>query len=318
MSLPCGKMGGPGAVGAAPALANTRSEGVDMTKRICSEPDCALFVFGRGWCSKHYTRFRRYGDPNKVIAPTERNVARDRVSKLCPNCGMTFEIKKSHAPKRTFCSQECRKENGRRTLTLTTNCQTCGQLITRYISQQLRPQHPVRWCSRQCKIDGVAITRVCDACHEPYTLPKHLMDIRRGCSLKCAGQLRWENSPSTWGMFKAKLESGYRTDIEAMAETVLIELGVRYEFEKRVGRFWIDFTLPDLGIGLECDGWRHEAKVEKDADRDRTLLERGWRIVRIPDAALRTDARAAILTAIPQLLSGEAYVAPYEQLRLLG
>lgn len=33
------------------------------TQQLCSIPDCSKPVFGHGWCSAHYTRWRRRGDP---------------------------------------------------------------------------------------------------------------------------------------------------------------------------------------------------------------------------------------------------------------
>lgn len=35
------------------------------TPRLCSIPDCGKRVYGHGWCSKHYQRWRRHGDPLK-------------------------------------------------------------------------------------------------------------------------------------------------------------------------------------------------------------------------------------------------------------
>lgn len=34
--------------------------------KICSIEDCGGSTFGRGWCSLHYARWRRWGDPLKV------------------------------------------------------------------------------------------------------------------------------------------------------------------------------------------------------------------------------------------------------------
>ncbi len=33
------------------------------SKLPCSVPDCGLTVYGLGYCSKHYERFKRHGDP---------------------------------------------------------------------------------------------------------------------------------------------------------------------------------------------------------------------------------------------------------------
>lgn len=35
-----------------------------MAKRICSVPDCTKTAHSRGWCSTHYSRWLRHGDPS--------------------------------------------------------------------------------------------------------------------------------------------------------------------------------------------------------------------------------------------------------------
>lgn len=102
------------------------------------------------------------------------------------------------------------------------------------------------------------------------------------------------------GYIGKKRQSGYRTDIEALAEQALIGLGIRYFFEHKVGRFSVDFILPDLDIALECDGWQHltERGRERDAMRDPILESHGWRVIHILDRLLREDAHTAICTAL--------------------
>lgn len=34
--------------------------------RLCAIPECGKVHFCRGWCTKHYARWRKYGDPHKV------------------------------------------------------------------------------------------------------------------------------------------------------------------------------------------------------------------------------------------------------------
>lgn len=38
-----------------------------MNKRTCSMPECTGTVHARGWCNKHYTRWKKHGDPERVI-----------------------------------------------------------------------------------------------------------------------------------------------------------------------------------------------------------------------------------------------------------
>lgn len=64
---------------------------------------------------------------------------------------------------------------------------------------------------------------------------------------------------------------------------VLDELGVKYERERRVGRFFIDFAFLDSMIALEVDGRHHDEKLVKEKDQRKTeyLEKEGWRVVRI-------------------------------------
>lgn len=42
-------------------------EGVDVTERICSVDECTTPAMTRGWCQKHYTRWKRSGSPTTVL-----------------------------------------------------------------------------------------------------------------------------------------------------------------------------------------------------------------------------------------------------------
>ena len=46
-----------------------------MSERTCSISNCGKPHFGRGWCSAHYTRARRWGDP---LASAPRPTAEER------------------------------------------------------------------------------------------------------------------------------------------------------------------------------------------------------------------------------------------------
>jgi len=102
------------------------------------------------------------------------------------------------------------------------------------------------------------------------------------------------------GSFGQKRRSGYRTDIESMAEQALIKLGIPYIFEHKVSRYSIDFALPTIGIALECDGWQHftQEGIEHDRRRNAALLNEGWTAIHIADRHLRSDALAAITEAL--------------------
>jgi hypothetical protein len=51
---------------------------------ICAVADCTGDVLARGWCSKHYDRWRRHGDPLTVLPPNCGRQGRPRVER--PPC----------------------------------------------------------------------------------------------------------------------------------------------------------------------------------------------------------------------------------------
>lgn len=56
----------------------------------CSIEDCGSRPFCRGWCTKHYTRWQRHGDP---LAITRRApAAPDASEAYCPRCQQTKSV----------------------------------------------------------------------------------------------------------------------------------------------------------------------------------------------------------------------------------
>lgn len=46
-----------------------------MDKPTCAAADCQRLVDSQGWCSKHYARWKRHGDPEIVLKPRRASVA---------------------------------------------------------------------------------------------------------------------------------------------------------------------------------------------------------------------------------------------------
>lgn len=71
------------------------------------------------------------------------------------------------------------------------------------------------------------------------------------------------------------------TPIEAAVWNDLREVDAGMWPQLPVGRFFVDFGCPLRRKAIECDGAAfHDAA--KDAQRDRTLLDAGWAVMRIP------------------------------------
>ena len=100
-----------------------------------------------------------------------------------------------------------------------------------------------------------------------------------------------------------KIRTGYRTDIEAITERALQELELDYEFEHRVGRYSVDFYLPNYEIAIECDGeYWHRDRIEKDAERDKYLEERGLTVVHLYGPHIREDIRGLLAKKLLPLI----------------
>lgn len=120
---------------------------------------------------------------------------------------------------------------------------------------------------------------------------------KKACSQSCSAKLRWKNDKSdiilsmkigieksvkngTWNVWRKRTGRSYP---ETIFEKVLQGHNIRYEYEKPVGRFSIDFALLDKKIALEIDGQQHSRpkNIESDHRKDILLESLGWKVYRI-------------------------------------
>ena len=87
-----------------------------------------------------------------------------------------------------------------------------------------------------------------------------------------------------------KFDSSY----EVLAAIVLMHNRIYSRMQYKVGRYQVDFLLPELFVVLEIDGERHKHKKDYDTKRDIYLqheLGEGWDIIRISTDYLDKDAK---------------------------
>lgn len=87
-----------------------------------------------------------------------------------------------------------------------------------------------------------------------------------------------------------KFDSSY----EMIAAIILIKNRIEVKMQYKIGRYRVDFYLPDYECILEIDGERHSAKQVHDSKRDvkiRELLGNEWEIIRIPTKYLDENAK---------------------------
>lgn len=122
------------------------------------------------------------------------------------------------------------------------------------------------------------------------------------CSSKCAAELRWQdkeyrskiseinsiiaserhkNGDKSFGWkTRNKLQPSYP---ESIAIRALDSIGVEYEYEMPLGKYFVDFAIHSRKIVIEIDGQQHNKPERKAIDliKDKLLKEDGWIVHRI-------------------------------------
>jgi len=87
-----------------------------------------------------------------------------------------------------------------------------------------------------------------------------------------------------------KIDSSY----EALTAIILVHNRIYSKMQYKVGKYQVDFLLPDLMVVLEIDGDRHKHKRDYDSIRDKEIkkmLGEYWEIIRIPTENLDQNAK---------------------------
>lgn len=87
-----------------------------------------------------------------------------------------------------------------------------------------------------------------------------------------------------------KFDSSY----EVLAAIVLVQNRIYSKMQYKVGKYQVDFLLPDLLVVLEIDGERHKHRKEYDNVRDKEIkkmLGPHWEIIRIDTDNLDKNAK---------------------------
>jgi very-short-patch-repair endonuclease len=79
--------------------------------------------------------------------------------------------------------------------------------------------------------------------------------------------------------------------------------GVKFRRQHPIGPYVADFCSVAASLVIEVDGATHsvEGRPERDTERERFLVENGYRVVRVPAEAILRDA-AGIASSIGALL----------------
>ena len=87
----------------------------------------------------------------------------------------------------------------------------------------------------------------------------------------------------------------YDSSYEVLTAIVLIHERIYTKMQQKIGRYQVDFVLPDLLVVLEIDGDRHKHRKSYDNKRDqyvKSQLGPHWEVVRINTEYLDQNAKA--------------------------
>jgi very-short-patch-repair endonuclease len=165
-------------------------------------------------------------------------IADKNIEKVCPICGKRFQVPVSIQDRYNVCSMECRLA-----YTQYIPCERCGKVFR---AEKKLNRH---YCSEECRRPPMMV--VCRCCGRKFrTVPSNDQQF---CSFACYRRFTGEN----------RLEKTVRQALDSMA--------IQYIQEHRIGRYSIDFFLPQWNIALEIDGdYWHQDKT-RDNRKDEYL-----------------------------------------------
>lgn len=149
-----------------------------------------------------------------------------------------------------------------------------------YCSAQCRTKAQIEKFNRRAKL-------ICAGCGNSFQIPQAW--VRKGCGRFC--------SRACYRKYSGE------TGPEIIARKCLESLSVSFVQEHKIGRFFIDFYIPDRMIALEIDGaYWHIPDAAKDARRDDWLKRRGITVVRIDAGTMTKQSPAERLRMIATTL----------------
>lgn len=188
-------------------------------------------------------------------------------------------------------------------------CWNCGKIATKtiphsyfdaetekYIEWMPKTEKPSQWY--RC---------YCDECYDEvqaeeqeemkqYIYLKKRMMFRRACNLL-------EKQNTDMYAYKEAIDvvdehiqnhpDKFDSSYEVVAAIILVQNRIMVKMQYKIGKYQVDFLLPELGIALEIDGERHKYTKGKDSKRDAEIkkaLGYGWEVIRIKTEYLDMNA----------------------------
>lgn len=217
---------------------------------------------------------------------------RTQYTRNCAHCRHPFT---THRPAQRCCSKSCasylRQPHGKRPTPK--QCKQCGQ---DFLCDAYTPD--VEFCTKRCHMRHNALTNRgpahplykpkhevrCEVCGTVVLVKPSEVDRTRACSRRCAGQLGMRSRPRI-------------SSLERRMMAAFQDAGLSPVQQFALGYYAVDFAFPDARLVVECDGtyWHSLPKQQRlDRAKDGYCRSHGWRIIRLPEAAIKADIAGCV------------------------
>lgn len=105
--------------------------------------------------------------------------------------------------------------------------------------------------------------------------------------------IEYEEAIKAVGEYAIECPDKFDSSYEMIAAIMLIHNHIRCKVQYKIGKYQVDFMLPEKKVVLEIDGEVHKHKKAYDNQRDKYIKEQlgvDWNIIRIPTELLDQHA----------------------------
>lgn len=245
-------------------------------------------VTGCKHCGKPVTSWREFcgvACRNRALGLAKR-ARTEATTVLCGQCASPLRVTPCQRGGRRYCSRACKDEAQRDHR----RCRVCDMEI---------PAHGKKKPHLVCGVKCRAVMRKSIADRPCGTCGRSLraLWVARGAAKRDADGKR----RGRFGLHRDRKFCSFRcwrrfngeTSIERTVREYLEAQQIAYVQSEQIGRYEVDFLLPQYAVAVECDGtyWHSTQKVkDRDARKDAFLASEGIVVVRIPEQAIKAGA----------------------------
>ncbi|MBW1723697.1 MAG: DUF559 domain-containing protein [Deltaproteobacteria bacterium] len=228
----------------------------------------------------------------------------------CALCGRDF-LHKTYtgvkAKKKHFCSKDCANRYkslhpDKRRQGVVNICRNCGMAF-----YKCRAHKHAKYCSGECrraagdwkttKGKRSGTVAKCLVCGKFFYVSPCLTGKKKFCSGHCS---------AVWRMTHKRVGI---TGLEQKVKMLLVRNGLRFQMQKPIGSYRVDFFLPPCYI-IEADGefWHNSPRMyAHDKRRDAILRSKGYQVLHLPGKVITENPNLCRNRILDFLKGGDAY-----------